>query len=410
MNFLIIGLSHKTAPIELRERLHFPEDRWPDLLKTVHEESAEVLFLSTCNRAEFWVVPKESDDQKVLSAVEKIFGESISARHLYLKRGSEAIVHVFRVTASLDSMVVGETQISHQVKQSYQFSVTQGTVGKILHRLVHRALGVAKRVRTETAIGEHPVSVSYAAVVLAEKVFGALAGKKVLLIGAGEMGELACEHFQKRGADLVISNRTLAKADELARRFGCGVTPFETMAQSLDQFDVVLTSIAVDQPLLTVAILKPVMTRRKNRAMFVIDIAVPRNVAPEVNGLDNLFLYNIDDLQGIVSKNLQKRSEEVHEADQIIAEELEKTISDLGSYEVIPTIQQLTRKFESIRQVELAKHFNGVLTPAQKETLEACTQAIVNKILHDPIVTIKREAQSANSYRDILKKLFKLEG
>ncbi len=411
----VIGLSHKTTPVALREQWMIPEAEWPAVLSGLKQRVGieEALLLSTCNRVEFYLVAQS--EAQAMEAVKSALPAGSSAKvedYFYLKPEEEAIRHCFRVTASLDSMVVGETQINHQVKEAYRIATQQGTIGKKLHRLLHRSMECAKRIRTETSIGEHPVSISYAAVVLAGKIFGSLRGKKVLLIGAGEMGELACKYFQERGAEIHVTNRTASKAQELAAQFSGMAHPFEVFSEHLEYYDVILTSTAATQPLLDRELLQHVMQRRKNRAMFLIDIAVPRNIAPEANKLDNLFLYNIDDLQGVITSNAQLRSQEAEQAERIIVEEGMRCWEEFKGLELAPTIQQLTQKFEQIRKTELEKCLGGEETSVDlRGKMEACTQAIVNKILHDPIMAVKTKASHPDGgiYSEILKKLFKLD-
>jgi glutamyl-tRNA reductase len=311
-------------------------------------------------------------------------------------------------------MVVGETQISGQVKDAFARAVEAGTVGPGLSKLIHHALHASKRVRSETGIGRQPVSVSYAAVLLAEKIFGDLSGTTVLLIGAGEMGALAARHLiERKVKEIRITNRTEEKAAALARELDASHVPYERFPDRLDEADIVIASTAAEGYVLKESEVREAMHRRKNRPMFFIDISVPRKIDPAVHQLENVYLYDVDHLQGVVDANRSAREKETRKAEAIIAEETADFLAYIRQRDLSPTIQQLSQKFESIRSGEIQRHFPmaGTVNADEREAIEACTKAIVNKILHDPILLMKTEEikEGAPKYSEILKKLFRLD-
>jgi glutamyl-tRNA reductase len=420
MHFVVVGLSHKTAPLEIRERFAIPEGEVRDLLTKLlqDEDVQEGMLISTCNRVEAYLVSKHL--QRAASAARRLFSgvarleEGELENYLYVREAEEAIAHLFRVASSLDSLIVGEPQISGQVKEAYTQAVACQATGTYLNKLIHQALHVAKKIRTETGIGELPVSVSYAAVLLAEKIFGNLGETKVLLIGAGEMGALAARHLKERRVqEVFIANRTGEKAAEVAGDLGALTIPYDRIFQKLEEVDIVIASTAATEFLIHGEEVREAMRRRKNRPMFFIDIAVPRNIDPSVNQIENVYLYDIDHLQGIVETNRQERVKEAKKAETIIAQEVSRFLTYLDQRELSPTIRQLSKKFDLIRRQELEKFLarHPDLTARDREGLEAATRAIVNKILHDPIILMKtEEAQDGGpKYSEILKKLFRLE-
>jgi len=420
MDIYLIGMNHKTAPVEIRERIaqvcrmtSSPLEHRPHC-KAVEE----LFFLSTCNRVEFLFTTRNSADGvgEITALMVQLVGlpEDIVTRHLYFYKNLDAVRHLFRVAASLDSMVVGEPQILGQIKDAYREATRYRTVGVVLNRLLHKAFSVAKRVRTETNIGGHAVSVSYAAVQLAKKIFGELKGKRVMLVGAGEMAELAAEHFRAQGVrDMVVVNRTLERAVELAQRFHAQTLPYTHVLDALLDVDIVLCSTAAAQPILYAGDIKPRMRQRKNRPLFFIDIALPRNVDPKVHDIDNVYLYDIDDLKGIVDLNLTERRHEAERAQFIIDTEILRFQQWLQTLDVVPTIIALRRKAESIRQAELRKtlsHLRG-LGDKEKEAIGVLTESIVKKLLHDPIVFLKKKSSrdSKNLYVNFTQQLFNLD-
>jgi glutamyl-tRNA reductase len=405
--------------VDLRECLAFSDDQVDTALQTLRQQPSisEVVLLSTCNRVEMIFTTK--DPEKGLAEVKTFLAEfkNIPADRfeeaLYLHRGDEAVKHIFRVAASLDSMVVGEPQILGQVKEAYRIATEQKTSGVILNRLLHKTFFVAKRVRTETGIGNSAVSISYAAIELGRKIFGTLEGKNALLIGAGEMAELAVEHLRRhRTAEIFVANRTFARAVELAGKFKGRPVNFEEIPDILPRVDIVISSTGSAEYVITRSQVKPIMKERRNRPVFFIDIAVPRDIDPELNRLTNVYVYDIDDLNGIVDENMEDRSREAIKGERIVDEAAIRFRQWVKSLSVVPTIKDLRDKLEKITRVELAKTRNGQdFSPEQAAALEKMAAALVNKILHDPTMLLKTEGCYADisKHIDLTRKLFKLD-
>lgn len=420
MEVVVVGLNHRTAPIEIRECLAFPEDRLGEALGRVLSLPSvrEDIILSTCNRVEIYAATWEIDQairdlKSFLSHYHHIALNELE-RSLYAYSGEEAVRHIFRVTSSLDSMVVGEPQILGQVKAAYDLATQSKSSGFILHRLLHRAFHVAKRVRTETKIGNRAVSISSVAVDLARKIFETLEGKTVLLIGAGEMCELAAQHLVSDGVrKVLVANRTHERAVVLAEKFGGEAVPFEKLDQGLRKADIVLSATDSPRYLLRPEQVAKVMRDRRQKPIFFIDIADPRNIDPKVGTIENVYLYNIDDLQKVADDNLQDREKEARKAEAIVEEEVAKFVQWYLSLEVTPTIVALREKFEEIRKKELEKmlSLHPDLSESERRSLEALTSAIVNKILHDPLSLLKHSNGEAiaDLYLDALQTLFRLE-
>jgi glutamyl-tRNA reductase len=419
MELVVIGLNHKTAPIEIRERLAFPEEEMETALSQIKSLPSlkENMILSTCNRVEIYAAAREaekaiSDLKEFLSVYHGVSSKEFE-KNLYRLSGEEAVRHVFRVASSLDSMVVGEPQILGQIKSAYNISAEAKTSGHILHRLLHRAFHVAKRVRTETKIGNSAVSVSFVAVELAKKIFGALEKKTVMLIGAGEMSELAARHLISGGVEKVlVTNRTYERAETLAKEFRGDPIPFEEMLRGLRIVDIVISATNSPQYLLRHEEVVKVMRDRKQKPIFFIDIADPRDIEPEVGDIENVYLYNIDDLQKVAYDNIQDRGKEAQKAEAIVQDEVVKFVNWYQSLEVTPTIIALRRKVEEIRVRELEKTFSihPHFSDKERKSLEALTASIINKILHDPLTHLKQknEEATADLYLDALRTLFKL--
>jgi len=419
MHIVVVGLSHHTAPVDIRERLAFAPTAMEQPLRQMLELPAvsEALIVSTCNRVELYSATKEPDAavsalRRFLADYHGISLEEIE-QHLYDYQGEDAIRHLFRVASSLDSMIVGEPQILGQIKTAYGYAVEFKTAGLILNRFLHKAFSVAKRVRTETGIASSAVSVSFAAVELARKIFDRLDDKGVMIIGAGEMCELAARHFVSNGVSRVlVTNRTFERAEKLAAEFQGRAVPFEQFTEHLASVDIILTSTGAPTSILGYKQMEEVLRRRKNRPMFLIDIAVPRDIDPKVNNLDNVYLYDVDDLQGVVQANLKERQKEAHRAENIITEEIGQFHIWLANLDVKPTIVALRKRFEEISAQELAKTFGNQkeLTEAQRKGVEAMANAIVNKILHRPIALLKRTQSntSGEDYVDAVRMLFDL--
>ncbi|MBI5583738.1 MAG: glutamyl-tRNA reductase [Deltaproteobacteria bacterium] len=419
MDIGLIGLNHKTAPVELREQLSAAcTQAGPvvDVLKALPAVQ-EALFITTCNRVEILFTAPS------LEAAFAAFLETWSRdlqrapeelqRSIYTYRADEAIRHLFRVAASLDSLVVGEPQILGQIKEAYREASKSHATGIILNRLLHRAFSTAKRIRTETGIAGHAVSISFAAVELAKKIFQELAGKKVLLIGAGEMAELAAEHlWNNKVAEIVVANRTLERAQELAHRWRGRALSLEEVPVALIQTDIVISSTGAPDILIQQSQVRAIMKQRRQRPLFFIDIAVPRDIDPRVNDVDNVYLYDIDDLQGVVSQNMAARKNEALEAERIVEEEAIKFRAWLNGLEVVPTIVALRQKMEEIRLGELKRGASALqeLTPEQLKAVELISQSMVNKIIHDPITFLKRSGnpQQVSEQVDLAQKFFNL--
>ena len=424
MSLLLAGLSHHTAAVEVRECLavvgRSPDETLARMLEIVGVK--EGFFVSTCNRVEFVLATdKEADKDRVaddflaLMAAMSDLDKLTFRDHIYLKRDREAVRHLFRVASSLDSMVVGEPQILGQIKQAYHQAASAGSMGVILNRLFHRAFHVAKRVRTETGISDRAVSIAFAAVDLAKKIFGQLEGKRVLLLGAGEMAELAAEHLlANQVASLTVANRTLEKALEVAGRFRGRAVSLAELQGELVEADIIISSTASPQPVLTAAMIKKSLRPRKHRPLFIIDIAVPRDVEPAVGRVENVFLYDVDDLEEVVARNMAARKEEAVKAERIVEAEAIKFETWLDSLAVVPTIKGIQAKLEEIRGQEMAKTLPSLgLTPAQEAALEVMSRSMMQKVLHDPALFLKRNFRNPDNrtrYLDAVHRLFGLNG
>lgn len=415
MNFKIIGVNHLSAPIEVRERLAIPESQLPDAVRMLVQQPGveEGMVLSTCNRVELLTSANPGSDLRGFLRV--YFGVSPDSlnSHIYEFNQSEAVRHVFRVASSLDSMVVGEPQILGQVKEAYALARGLGAIHSALDILLSRAFAVAKRVRTETAIGSSTVSISSVAVQLAEKIFGSLKGRTIYVVGAGKMAELAVRHLMARGiANIVFSNRTHERALQLADAFGGQAVPFEELQQTADRADIVLTSTGAHEFIFRREHGERLLSRRRNRPMFFIDISVPRNVDPEMNRLDGMFVYDIDDLQSVAAGNSAERQKEAERAEKIIEAEVERFAARMKSLAVVPTILSIQEQCETIRQAEMDKIRGklGHLSPDQEAAIDTMTKGIVNKMLHTPITTLKSSASEpeASTIHDIIRRIFNL--
>uniref|UniRef100_A0A831TZI8 Glutamyl-tRNA reductase n=1 Tax=Geobacter metallireducens TaxID=28232 RepID=A0A831TZI8_GEOME len=420
MNIVVVGLSHKTASVDIREKVAFAPTQMEKPLRALLalEDIAEAVIVSTCNRVEIYISTRDiaggmARVKRFLADYHQVPAETLEP-HLYAHHGEAAIRHVFRVASSLDSMVVGEPQILGQIKTAYGYAAEYKTSGIILNRFLHKAFSVAKRVRTETKIASSAVSVSFAAVELARKIFGDLSDKTVMLIGAGEMCELAAKHFINNGVrGVMVTNRTYERAVKLAEEFEGKPVPFDDLFDQLHKADIVLSSTGATHFVIKPRDVEEVIRRRKLKPMFFIDIAVPRDIDPKVNDVENVYLYDMDDLQGVVASNLQQRAEEAKKAEAIIEEEIGQFHKWLSNLEVTPTIVALRTKFEETRKAELEKTLAAWkdLPPDGAKRLEALTAAIVNKLLHSPTATLKRAGQGGRTdlYVDALRTLFELQ-
>jgi glutamyl-tRNA reductase len=421
MLVVVTGVSHKTAPLELRERLALDEAGALRIAQELVDGGAacEVVALSTCNRTELYLYGQDSLAARQ-AAVERLARHAGAAvgelePSLYSYSGDAAISHLFRVTSSLDSMVVGEAQIVAQMKAAYQQACEGGCTSVVFNRLFRHALEVGKRVRTETAIGERPVSVSSAAVELALQVFGKFKDHTVLIVGAGETSELTATHLKAHGIEKVlVTNRTFAAAEELARRVGGRAVPFEDLEEHLAAADIVISSTSAPHYVITREVVERSLKHRRHRPIFFIDIAVPRDLDPEINRVRNAYLYDIDDLQHVVEQNRGEREKEAHHAERIVDEELISVNDWLRSLEVVPTIASLRATVEQIRRDELERLSGklGDLSDEQRAQVDMLTASIVNKILHLPTVKMKEVAGSQECYLyvDAVRTLFDLSG
>ena len=418
MRFQLLGVNHNTAPVEVRERLAIPESRLPEACKklTEHPGIEEGMILSTCNRVEILANTKNgagADLRAFLQSYFQLDGTELN-KHLYEYSEREAVRHVFRVAASLDSMVVGEPQILGQVKEAYATARAVGAVRAQLDQLVTRAFAVAKRVRTETAVGSSSVSIASVAVELAKKIFGNLQGKHVYLVGAGKMSELAARHLMAHGcASIFVANRTYDRAVSLAYKFQGQAIHFEDLHNTCDRADIVITSTGAPHAIFRREHGELFLSRRRNRPMFFIDIAVPRDVDPAMNKLDGIFVYDIDDLQQAVASHVADRRKEAERAEAIVTTEVERFHARIQTLDVVPTIVSLQDHLETIRQAEIDRVRGrlGPLSPDQEMAVEALTRGIVNKIMHTPISTLKSAARDseATTVIDLVRRLFNLQ-
>ncbi len=417
MTFQLIGVNHRSAPLEVRERFAISESKLPEAVRRLLEFPGidEGMIVSTCNRVEL-LARSRNGGADLKGFIANYFGldPQICSRHLYEMRDKDAIRHLFRVTASLDSMVVGEPQILGQVKEAYAVARAVGAVNSQLDALVSRSFAVAKKVRTETAVGSTAVSVASVAVDLAKKIFGNLQGKTVLLVGAGKMCELAARHLLAHGAgSIFVYNRTLERAQALARKFSGQALPWDQLYESADKADIVITSTGAPHAIFRREHGERFMARRRNRPMFFIDIAVPRDVDPEVNKLDGIFVYDIDDLQQVVAGHVADRHREARRAEEIVDVEVERFLARMQTLDVVPTIVSLQEHFETIRQAEIDRVRGrlGELSPEQELAVDTLTRGIINKIMHTPITTLKSAAreQEATTVIDLVRRIFNLQ-
>jgi len=417
LDIVLLGLNHKTAPIEIRECIAFSKEEAAVALKKFQEIHSvkETFLLSTCNRVELLITtdnkPEAVNIVKSYIAEFKHIPISQFEDALYIYDGIEAVRHIFRVSASLDSMMVGEPQILGQIKDAYRIATLQKTSGVILNRLLHKTFSVAKRIRTETGIGDHAVSISYAAIEMGRKIFGTLEDKKVLLIGAGEMAEIAVEHLiRHRAGDIFVANRTFERGVELAKRFNGNPVRFEEISNIMQVVDIIISSTGSPELVIKKDQVKSCMRDRKNRPLFFIDIAVPRDIDPEINKLSNSYVYDIDDLKGVIDENIEDRNREALKAERIIDEAVISYRNWYESLDIVPTIVALRNKIELIAHAEIKKTFNH-LSDDKTESVHRMTEAMINKILHDPTMFLKNNGcrEDKSVYLDIIRKLFNLD-
>jgi len=418
MRLVLVGTSYQRAPVELRELLAYNADLRREALERLSVDGSEAVVLSTCNRTEVYAV-----DERPALAEERIYGElsglsgltqSELAPALYSVTDEAAAVHLFRVAAGLDSMVPGEAQILGQVREAYEAAREAGTTGSTLHRLFRQALRVGKRVRTETAIGENPASVSSAAAELAERVFEGLEGRKILLIGAGKTADLTAANLISRGVgEIVVANRSPERAEALGRRLGGRAVGLDALEEELGHADVVVASTGSQGLVLSGEQVARAMKERRGRPVFFIDIAVPRDLDTAINEVEDCYLYDIDDLERVVAESVAGRREEAVRAEAIVSEEADSFRAWQLSLDVVPAIASLRARAESIRQEELDRVEGRLasLSPSQRRAVEALTSQIVAKLLHQPTVRMKEAAAAADGvlYADAVRHLFGLE-
>ena len=415
-DFVVVGLSHRTAPVEVRERLAVAPGELERELRDLAAETGleEALLISTCNRVELYATsrnPVDAAHEAKETMAKRLVG---IADHdvLYQERGIDVVRHIFRVASSLDSLVVGEPQILGQVKEAFDAANEAGTVGTLLNRCFSQAFSTAKRVRNETGIAEGTVSVSSIACELAKKIFGNLQGRRTLLLGAGEMGEAAARSLRQTGTKLHVINRSDERAEALARACDGRAVPYEQLTTELAEADVVIASTASPQFILTPKLMKSVVRTRRHRPLFIIDIAVPRDVDPRIGNMDNVFVYDVDDLQQVAEENLAVRAREAAQAERIIEEEVESFISWRRSLELAPTIVALRKRFGEVAEEELRRalpRLEGV-GDADRAVLEAMSRSLVNKLLHQPMTELKAGAGQPDGALliDAVRRLFAL--
>jgi len=439
VQLIVVGLSHKTAPVEVRERLALGAEALPEACRQLTGDGAvrEAMVLSTCNRVEVYAVADTAEDG--FSGISEFFarraGDTTPAHllpHLYHYPGNDAIGHMFRVASSLDSMVLGEPQILGQFKDAFEAALSCRSSGMVLNKVVKKAISVAKRVRTETAVAQSAVSVSYAAVELALKVFSDVSRERVMLLGAGEMAELALRHLISAGVrDVVISTRTLENAQSLATRLSAEIgtssrkpgeadaepvtvraVPFDAFPTELVETDIVICSTGAPDYVIGRDLMTRTIRARKHRPMFLIDISVPRNIAPDVNRVNDVYLYDIDDLQQVVESNLAERREEARKAERIVDEEVDSTARWLRTLDVVPTITALREHADAIARSEAERVLGKLpnLSEKERELVRGLAASIINKLLHNPLTSLRREAQDRDSQEmvEITRKLFAL--
>jgi glutamyl-tRNA reductase len=416
---VLVGINHNTAPVELRECIAFSKEESETAVQTLLRQPGlnEVMLFSTCNRVEVLFVTDQksqaiSTTKKFIANFNDIPLEQFE-NALYVHEGDHAVRHVFRVASSLDSMMVGEPQILGQIKEAYRTATAINTSGVILNRLLHRTFFVAKRIRSETGIGDRAVSISFAAVELGRKIFGTLEGKTVLLIGAGEMAELSVEHLiRHKAGDIYVANRTFENGVALAKKFNGQALHFEEITDCLKFVDIIISSTGAPGFVITRNQVKGILRARRSRPLFFIDIAVPRDIDPGVNRLSNSYLYDIDDLKDVVEENIGGRQQEAVKAERIVDEAVINFRQWHTGLDVVPTIIALRNKVESIAQAEIKKTLQSNKFPdSGAEALNKMAGSLINKILHDPTVFLKKNGmlKDKSLYVDAVRKLFKLD-
>ncbi len=419
MHLFLLGVSHRTAPVDVRERLDFTSRDVGAAAEALcaRASTAESVVLSTCNRSELYVVSEDvaRARQDLIAFLSEYHGLPTDAfvSHLFEREDSQAVHHLFRVAAGLDSLVVGEPQVLGQVKEAFAVASERRCSGPVLNRLFHSSFAVGKRVRSETALGEGAVSVSFAAVQLARKIFGKLEGRRVLVIGAGEMGKLTAQHLRSQGVgEIVIVGRTQSRADEIARVVDGTSAPWSELMTVLARADIVITATGSSIPILTHAGINSVMHRPRRDPLFIVDIAVPRDVEPSAGDIEQVFLYNVDDLRTVVQENLSRRSAEVQRAEDIVAEEVSRFTAWRRSRGAVPTVVALRERFDAIRRSELKRLDTRLvgLDPDARARVDEVTRLIVEKLLVEPTEQLKAlpDEETQVAYTEAVRRLFGL--
>jgi glutamyl-tRNA reductase len=418
MKVFIVGLNHKIADIEVREKLAFDGPKLLEGLMRFKElpEVQEAIILSTCNRVELYAnvldVEKAAESIKAFLAEFHSINRSSLDKALYIYVDIDAVKHIFRVASSLDSMIVGEPQILGQLKDAFEIALEKKATGILLNKLMKKAISVAKRVRTETRIAENAVSISFAAVELARKIFTDLSERSFMLLGAGEMAELAARHLISNGVkEVLVSNRTYKRACDLAQEFNGRPVKFEEFIHEMVHADIIICSTGAPDYILRKNEMHKVMKDRKQRQVFLIDISVPRNIDPEINGLENVYLYNIDDLQGVVDANVFERQKEAEKAEEIVEEEIETFLKWQSSLDSIPTIKALRERAEEMKKEELDRLLNKVagLGEKDREAIEYMATALMNKLIHPPTAALKDSSEDKESLVALVRKLYGID-
>jgi glutamyl-tRNA reductase len=419
MKILIVGLNHNTADVEVREKLAFDGPKLEEGLLGIKglKEINEAVVISTCNRVEIYANVSDIDEAK--AAIK----EFISGFHeinpgllddaLYFHTGADAVRHTYRVASSLDSMIVGEAQILGQLKEAFEFALERKATGVMLNKLMKKSISVAKRVRTETRIAENAVNISSAAVDLAKKIFTDIKEKSVLLLGAGDMAELAARHLVSGGIrEIVVANRTYSTGQKLAEEMEGRVVRFEDFLDEMVHSDIVICSTGAPTYVVTKPQMQSVMKKRKQKHVFVIDISVPRNIDPEIDEMENVYLYNVDDLQSVADAGLEERRKEAERAEGIVEEEIETFKRWQSTLDAVPTIVALREKAESIKKAELEKIINRMpdLGDKEKKAMEQVANAILNKLIHPPTSALKEDGEDKEALIATIKRLYGLDG
>jgi len=418
MNILIVGLNHKTADVDIREKLAFNGQKLEEGLQRIKTlpDVKEAVILSTCNRVEIYTAVSNSAaaHESIKNFISEFHGIDRSALEtsLYAYENINAVRHVFRVASSLDSMIVGEPQILGQIKDAFDFSLQKKTTGILLNKLMKKTISVAKRIRTETKIAENAVSISFAAVELAKKIFTDLSTKSFMLLGAGDMAELAARHLMSNGVkDVLVANRTYESGEKLAKEFNGRAIRFDNFIHEIVNTDIVICSTGASKYVLMKEQMQKVMKERKHKPVFIIDISVPRNIDPSINDIDNVYLYDVDDLHGIVDTNKLERQKEAEKAEGIIAEEIEIFQKWLASLDAVPTIVALRDRADAVKKEEVEKLLNKLpsLGEKEREAVEYMANAIINKLIHPPTAALKEDSEDRDILIAAIRKLYGLD-